>query len=216
MHQSVSDRLLKFGSKDDMKYIAEERAKQLRDNFGWQNAGVYDPQSVGGTHVIYVLHDATDPERYSLPKNPTIPGVIRCGSGCSSPCSARSRCSFSRRDRALHHLRPARGATEPPEKEAPMPASTSSSVERFDDKAATPLNTQQNHRLSRRVAAPSGIHARAALAVACSSFLRFSLLWHLSAVAVPWFTPFFGGGPLSRVMHPYFGVASSFASDCKP
>ena len=34
---------LKFGSKDDMKFIAEERAKQLRDNFGWQNAGVYDP-----------------------------------------------------------------------------------------------------------------------------------------------------------------------------
>jgi hypothetical protein len=57
-----------------MKFIAEERAKQLRDNFGWQNAGVYDPQSVGGTHVIYVLHDATDPERYgNLPKNPQIP-----------------------------------------------------------------------------------------------------------------------------------------------
>jgi formate dehydrogenase beta subunit len=65
---------LKFGSKEDMTFIAEERAKQLRDNFGWQNAGVYDPQSVGGTHVIYVLHDATDPERYgNLPKNPTIP-----------------------------------------------------------------------------------------------------------------------------------------------
>jgi len=57
-----------------MTFIAKERAKQLRDNFGWQNAGVYDPQSVGGTHVIYVLHDATDPERYgNLPKNPTIP-----------------------------------------------------------------------------------------------------------------------------------------------
>jgi hypothetical protein len=57
-----------------MRFIAEERAKQLRDNFGWQKAGVYDPQSVGGTHVIYVLHDATDPERYGgLPSNPQIP-----------------------------------------------------------------------------------------------------------------------------------------------
>jgi hypothetical protein len=57
-----------------MKFIAEERTKQLRDNFGFANAGVYDPSSVGGTHVIYVLHDATDPERYGgLPKNPTIP-----------------------------------------------------------------------------------------------------------------------------------------------
>jgi formate dehydrogenase iron-sulfur subunit len=65
---------LKFGTKDDMKFIAEERAKQLRDNFGMEKAGVYDPQSVGGTHVIYVLHDATDPERYGgLPKNPEIP-----------------------------------------------------------------------------------------------------------------------------------------------
>lgn len=65
---------LKFGTKDDMKYIAEERAKQLRDNFGFQNAGVYDPSSIGGTHVVYVLHDATDPERYGgLPKNPVIP-----------------------------------------------------------------------------------------------------------------------------------------------
>ena len=37
-------------------------------------AGVYDPQSVGGTHVIYVLHDATQPELYGgLPKDPTIP-----------------------------------------------------------------------------------------------------------------------------------------------
>ena len=65
---------LKFGSKDDMKSIAEERSKQLRENFGFEKAGVYDPQSIGGTHVIYVLHDATDPERYGgLPKNPTIP-----------------------------------------------------------------------------------------------------------------------------------------------
>jgi formate dehydrogenase iron-sulfur subunit len=65
---------LKFGSKDDMKFIAEERATQLRENFGFEKAGVYDPQSIGGTHVIYVLHDATDPERYGgLPKNPQIP-----------------------------------------------------------------------------------------------------------------------------------------------
>ena len=65
---------LKFGTKDDMKFIAEERVTQLRDKFGMEKAGVYDPQSVGGTHVIYVLHDATDPERYGgLPKNPQIP-----------------------------------------------------------------------------------------------------------------------------------------------
>ena len=41
---------------------------------GFKNAGVYDPQSIGGTHVIYVLHDATQPETYGgLPSNPQIP-----------------------------------------------------------------------------------------------------------------------------------------------
>jgi formate dehydrogenase iron-sulfur subunit len=35
---------------------------------------VYDPQSIGGTHVIYVLHDITKPELYGgLPSNPVIP-----------------------------------------------------------------------------------------------------------------------------------------------
>jgi len=59
-----------------MKAIAETRAAQLRDVSGFANAGVYDPETVGGTHVIYVLHDANDPEAYGgLPKDPRIPIV---------------------------------------------------------------------------------------------------------------------------------------------
>jgi len=65
---------LKFGTKDDMRGLAEKRAAQLRDVSGFKNAGVYDPPSINGTHVIYVLHDATEPERYGgLPKTPVIP-----------------------------------------------------------------------------------------------------------------------------------------------
>ena len=57
-----------------MKLLAEDRAAQLRDVSGFANAGVYDPQSIGGTHVIYVLHDITKPELYGgLPANPQIP-----------------------------------------------------------------------------------------------------------------------------------------------
>ena len=53
---------------------AESRATQLREHFGFEKAGVYNPQSIGGTHVIYVLHDATNPELYgNLPRNPQIP-----------------------------------------------------------------------------------------------------------------------------------------------
>jgi len=65
---------LKFGTKTDMVALAESRAKQLREHSGFANAGVYDPASVKGTHVVYVLHDATKPELYGgLPRNPQIP-----------------------------------------------------------------------------------------------------------------------------------------------
>src|SRR5437763_15650767 len=67
---------LHFGTKAEMKELAEARAVQLRDVSGFQDAGVYDPDTVGGTHVIYVLHDAKNPEAYGgLPKNPRIPIV---------------------------------------------------------------------------------------------------------------------------------------------
>src|SRR5208337_2371518 len=65
---------LHFGTKEDMKYLAENRAKQLREVSGFTEAGVYDPDTIGGTHVIYVLHDVTKPERYGdLPAKPRIP-----------------------------------------------------------------------------------------------------------------------------------------------
>jgi formate dehydrogenase iron-sulfur subunit len=69
---------LHFGTKDDMKDLAETRAQQLREHYGFAKAGVYDPPGVGGTGVIYVLHDATNPEAYgNLPKDPQIPWVVR-------------------------------------------------------------------------------------------------------------------------------------------
>jgi len=56
-----------------MVQIAGLRAKQLREVSGFADAGVYNPQSIGGTHVIYVLHDIKRPERYGLPATPVIP-----------------------------------------------------------------------------------------------------------------------------------------------
>ena len=61
-----------------MKELGEKRATQLRENSGYRDAGVYDPPGVGGTHVIYVLHDAKNPELYGgLPKDPRIPWSVR-------------------------------------------------------------------------------------------------------------------------------------------
>ncbi len=69
---------LHFGTKEDMLNLAGQRARQLKDHFGYANAGVYDPPGVGGTGVIYVLHDATKPELYGgLPANPSIPLVVK-------------------------------------------------------------------------------------------------------------------------------------------
>ncbi len=73
---------LHFGTKEDMTFLAEKRAQQLRENFGMEKAGVYDPQGVGGTGVIYVLHDATNPEAYGgLPKDPHVPWVVEFWKG---------------------------------------------------------------------------------------------------------------------------------------
>jgi formate dehydrogenase iron-sulfur subunit len=69
---------LHFGTKDDMKDLADRRAHQLREHYGFEKAGVYDPPGVGGTGVIYVLHDVTQPEAYGgLPANPSIPWAVR-------------------------------------------------------------------------------------------------------------------------------------------
>lgn len=73
---------LHFGSKEDMKFEAEKRVAQLKANTSWKNAGVYDPEGVGGTHVIYVLGDARDPEKYGgLPANPSVPVFVKLWKG---------------------------------------------------------------------------------------------------------------------------------------
>ncbi len=73
---------LHFGSKDDMKDLAERRAQQLREHTSHTNAGVYDPSGVGGTHVIYVLHDINNPEAYGgLPANPRVPWTVKLWKG---------------------------------------------------------------------------------------------------------------------------------------
>jgi len=61
---------IRFGTKEDMHDFAAERLVDLKER-GYPNAGVYDPQGVGGTHVMYVLQHADRPEIYhGLPKDP--------------------------------------------------------------------------------------------------------------------------------------------------
>ncbi|MDO5622292.1 MAG: formate dehydrogenase subunit beta [Paracoccus sp. (in: a-proteobacteria)] len=61
-----------FGNKDDMKAHAEARLEDLKSR-GYENPTVYDPQGVGGTHVMYVLPHGETPSIYAgLPDDPKI------------------------------------------------------------------------------------------------------------------------------------------------
>jgi formate dehydrogenase iron-sulfur subunit len=73
-----------FGSKEDMIHHAEERVTDLKER-GYQNAGLYDPQGVGGTHVMYVLQHADRPQLYNLPKDPTISPLVGLWKGMGKP-----------------------------------------------------------------------------------------------------------------------------------
>jgi formate dehydrogenase iron-sulfur subunit len=74
-----------FGSKEDMIYHAGERIVDLKSR-GYKNAGLYDPPGVGGTHVMYVLQHADQPEIYhGLPKDPQISPMVSLWKGALKP-----------------------------------------------------------------------------------------------------------------------------------
>jgi len=74
-----------FGTKEDMKQHAAERIEDLKER-GFEHAGLYDPQGVGGTHVMYVLHHADKPSLYhGLPDNPSISPMVKLWKGIAKP-----------------------------------------------------------------------------------------------------------------------------------
>ena len=76
---------------------AGERIKDLKSR-GFENAGLYDPAGVGGTHVMYVLHHADQPSLYAgLPDKPHISRFVQLWKGAMKPFAlagmAWSRCA---------------------------------------------------------------------------------------------------------------------------
>ncbi len=77
-----------FGTKESMKTLAGERVAELKTR-GYENAGLYDPAGVGGTHVMYVLHHADKPNLYhGLPENPEISATVKFWKGIWKPLAA--------------------------------------------------------------------------------------------------------------------------------
>lgn len=76
---------LQFGTKEQMKHYAEQRVHDLQSR-GYQQAGLYDPAGVGGTHVMYVLHHADRPQLYhNLPAEPSISPLVSLWKGMAKP-----------------------------------------------------------------------------------------------------------------------------------
>ena len=74
-----------FGSKQDMQVHAAGRIADLKER-GFEQAGLYDPDGVGGTHVMYVLHHADQPSLYAgLPDAPTISPLVSLWKGVAKP-----------------------------------------------------------------------------------------------------------------------------------
>ena len=74
-----------FGSKRDMIEWAGHRIDDLKER-GFTNAGLYNPEGVGGTHVMYVLQHADRPQLYAgLPANPRISPLVELWKGMLKP-----------------------------------------------------------------------------------------------------------------------------------
>ncbi len=76
---------IQFGTKEQMLDYGAHRVEKLKER-GFENAGIYDPAGVGGTHVVYVLQHADKPEIYSgLPKDPYISPTVELWKGVTKP-----------------------------------------------------------------------------------------------------------------------------------
>ncbi|MGD0283059.1 MAG: formate dehydrogenase N subunit beta transmembrane domain-containing protein, partial [Dissulfurispiraceae bacterium] len=77
-----------FGTKDDMIHHAEGRVADLNRR-GFVKAGIYNPQGVGGTHVMYVLQHADKPSIYcGLPNDPSIGAMVGLWKGAAKPLAS--------------------------------------------------------------------------------------------------------------------------------
>ena len=76
---------LMFGAKDEMVARGEKRVNDLKER-GFAQAALYNPQGVGGTHVMYVLQHGDRPDLYSgLPVDPKISPWVALWKGVTKP-----------------------------------------------------------------------------------------------------------------------------------
>ena len=76
---------IQFGAKADMVARGAKRVGDLKER-GYQQAALYDPAGVGGTHVMYVLQHGDKADLYSgLPNDPKISPWVSLWKGVTKP-----------------------------------------------------------------------------------------------------------------------------------
>ena len=199
-----------------MKFLAEKRATQLREVSGFAEAGVYDPDTIGGTHVIYVLHDITKPEKYgNLPAKPRIPLSFTVWKDLFKPIGLFG-AMLGFVGVVMHYV------FEGPRREQPAPP-INRSIHRHPQRGRRtrwrlqPIASSIAPTPSTAWAAPSCMRA-SCCAIPCTRasctgwWASSSFLALLSGFGIylPWifrfFTPLFGGGAMTRFLHPWFGL----------
>lgn len=61
---------ISWGVKDDMVALGERQVERLQER-GFEHASLYDPDGVGGVHMMYVVPHGDQLGEYDLPENPT-------------------------------------------------------------------------------------------------------------------------------------------------
>jgi formate dehydrogenase iron-sulfur subunit len=111
---------LQFGTKDDMVALGHSRVEQLKAK-GFANAVLYDPSGVGGTGVVTVLGHGDHAEWYGLPRDPTVPLLVRFWKSVLRPLGVVA--IFGAVLGAIGHFM-YQGPKEPPTEPPPKPGET--------------------------------------------------------------------------------------------
>ena len=66
---------IRYGGKAEMLDYAAAKVGKLKDR-GFENAMLYDPEGVGGVHMMYVVPRGDMLSGYGLPSDPQVPGTF--------------------------------------------------------------------------------------------------------------------------------------------
>jgi formate dehydrogenase iron-sulfur subunit len=65
---------IRFGTKEDMLHYGNEKVGKLKER-GFDDALLYNPEGVGGVHMMYVVPRGEMLDEYGLPDEPTVKGA---------------------------------------------------------------------------------------------------------------------------------------------